>query len=70
MLKNILNLEGAQEISKNEQKAIKGGITRVCNDAIVLTHQCYWSNGAACSPGYAKNTAPCNHTAICCETLI
>ncbi|MCC9072091.1 hypothetical protein LNQ49_10920 [Flavobacterium sp. F-65] len=24
MLKNILNLEGAQELSKNEQKRIKG----------------------------------------------
>ena len=34
MLKNILNLNGAQEISKNEQKSINGGITRQCVDAI------------------------------------
>jgi hypothetical protein len=26
MLKNILNLEGAQQLSKNEQKSIKGGV--------------------------------------------
>ena len=26
MLKNILKLEGAQKLSKNEQKTIKGGI--------------------------------------------
>ena len=26
MLKNILNLEGAQELTKNEQKSIKGGV--------------------------------------------
>ena len=26
MLKNILKLEGAQELTKNEQKSIKGGL--------------------------------------------
>jgi hypothetical protein len=26
MLKNILNLEGAQKLTRNEQKAIKGGL--------------------------------------------
>jgi hypothetical protein len=26
MLKNILKLEGAQQLSKNEQKSIKGGL--------------------------------------------
>ncbi len=34
MLKNILNLNGAQEISKNEQKSINGGITKQCADAV------------------------------------
>jgi hypothetical protein len=29
MLKNILKLDGAQELSKNEQKSIKGGLA--CN---------------------------------------
>jgi hypothetical protein len=27
MLKNILNLNGAQQLSKNEQKSISGGIS-------------------------------------------
>ena len=30
MLKNILKLDGAQQLSKNEQKAISGG-RRACN---------------------------------------
>jgi len=34
MLKNILKLEGAQELTKNEQKSIKGGITEICAKAI------------------------------------
>jgi hypothetical protein len=35
MLKNILNLEGAQEISANEQKTIKGGNAPVCEEGSV-----------------------------------
>ena len=31
MLKNILNLEGAQKLTKNEQKNIKGGIPVGCH---------------------------------------
>jgi len=30
MLKNILNLEGAQQLSNNEQKKINGGIPQGC----------------------------------------
>ncbi|MEM0576073.1 hypothetical protein [Flavobacterium polysaccharolyticum] len=30
MLKNILNLEGAQQLSNNEQKEINGGIPSGC----------------------------------------
>ena len=30
MLKNILNLNGAQQLSKNEQQSIHGGGLRVC----------------------------------------
>ncbi|MEO8515839.1 MAG: hypothetical protein ABI426_03800 [Flavobacterium sp.] len=30
MLKNILNLEGAKKLTKNEQKAINGGIVPIC----------------------------------------
>ena len=43
MLKNILNLDGAQQLSKNEQKEINGGIpvpsgscaTTICGDGYV-----------------------------------
>lgn len=31
MLKNILSLEGAEELSANEQKMITGGNAPVCN---------------------------------------
>lgn len=30
MLKNILNLDGAQQLSKNEQKEINGGVPEGC----------------------------------------
>jgi hypothetical protein len=30
MLKNILNVEGAQKLTKNEQKSITGGKAPVC----------------------------------------
>jgi hypothetical protein len=33
MLKNILKLKGAQQLSKNEQKNISGGITEACANA-------------------------------------
>lgn len=32
MLKNILNLEGAKELSANEQKMISGGDAPICNE--------------------------------------
>jgi hypothetical protein len=35
MLKNILNLEGAQELSANEQKIIIGGDAPVCEEGLV-----------------------------------
>jgi hypothetical protein len=35
MLKNILNLEGAQEISASEQKTIVGGNAPVCEEGFV-----------------------------------
>jgi hypothetical protein len=34
MLKNILNLNGAQELSKEEQKGINGGVTEACAKAL------------------------------------
>lgn len=47
MLKNILNLEGAQEITKNEQKSIKGGL-RDCIDP--ATNTCKYYSLACASP--------------------
>jgi hypothetical protein len=44
MLKNILNLEGAQKLTKNEQKSINGG--RIACDA---THPC--PTGQCCTKG-------------------
>ena len=41
MLKNILNLEGAQQLSKNEQSYINGGGT-----------DCGTRPGVHCSDGY------------------
>ena len=38
MLKNILNLEGAQKLSKNEQKLIKGAGPELCEDDTVCYH--------------------------------
>jgi len=34
MLKNILKLDGAQQLSKNEQKEINGGIGEKCHPTI------------------------------------
>ena len=34
MIKNILNLEGAQLLTKTQQKNIHGGITKECADSI------------------------------------
>ena len=46
MLKNILNLEGAQQLSNKEQKQINGGIPYGCKQA--------WLNedGTSCGQGY------------------
>jgi hypothetical protein len=40
MLKNILNLDGAQQLSKNEQKEINGGlrVPKLCNDGGVQSN--------------------------------
>lgn len=40
MLKNILNLEGAQQISNNEQKTITGGLPYYCVQKIHLGGGC------------------------------
>jgi hypothetical protein len=38
MLKNILKLDGAQKLSKNEQKSISGGL--VCQTADICISNC------------------------------
>jgi hypothetical protein len=45
MLKNILKLEGAQKLTKNEQKSLIGGILRGCPAG---THQCEESGPYRC----------------------
>lgn len=63
MLKNILNLEGAQKLTQNEQKSIKGGITRCMVDAI--ENGCVLiASGATCPP----DTFPgaCGSSRLCC----
>ncbi|SHI34326.1 hypothetical protein [Flavobacterium terrae] len=47
MLKNILNLEGAQALSKNEQKSVKGGL-KDCIDP--MTGQCRYYSLACANP--------------------
>jgi hypothetical protein len=47
MLKNILNLEGAQKLTKNEQKSINGGAPVYCQRSQCDTNQAC-SSGAYC----------------------
>lgn len=50
MIKNILNLEGAEELSVSEQKSTLGGIAPLCDDGFTAkrctefgTVPAYWS---------------------------
>lgn len=59
MLKNILNLEGAQQLSKNEQQSIHGGKD---------PDWCYWQlPGTQCggSPEYICCGLVCKHEDDC-----
>lgn len=56
MLKNILKLNGAQELSKNQQKSIIGGLINCANNHdICPSGQCCKVSGNTCgtigSPG-------------------
>ena len=62
MLKNILNLEGAHELSNNEQKAINGGITDYCNSWIMAGF-CVRKGSLPCPAAY-----PVNGGGGCCCT--
>lgn len=50
MFKKNLKLEGAQELTKNELKAVKGGVTEVCAKALI-SGEAILKNGA-CPPEY------------------
>jgi hypothetical protein len=62
MLKNILNLDGAQQLSKNEQKTISGGITRA-------QLQCIESSGCYSTTGFCITNFQkpgCGLKNVCC----
>ncbi|MBS7254279.1 class IIb bacteriocin, lactobin A/cerein 7B family [Flavobacterium branchiicola] len=50
MLKKILNLNGAQELTKKELKAVNGGVTEACAKALSIG-AAILKNGA-CPPEY------------------
>lgn len=54
MLKNILNLKGAQQLNKTEQKSINGGGTA-----------CSSNPRRVCQPGYVMN--PIDY---CCYKIV
>lgn len=65
MLKNILNLDGAQQLTKNEQKSINGGIILPCVDSGKV---CTDIGNAACPRGqgcFIQDSDPDNFVAIC-----
>ncbi len=50
MLKNILNLDGAQQLSNDEQKSIKGGLPQYCVQMIHIDQTCDATmNAATCA---------------------
>ena len=51
MKKSIINLSGAQELSKNEQKSVKGGITQEM--AACLSRGCVMSSTSP-GPGWVR----------------
>ncbi len=65
MKKSILNLVGAQELSKAEQKSINGGLSRACADA-VATGVCVGKSGPCPTGWTASNSNPCPAT-WCCQ---
>jgi hypothetical protein len=57
MLKNILNLEGAQRLTKNEQKLIKGGLKDLAFDDGGACKKCCWAGTNNCSTGVEGGTS-------------
>jgi hypothetical protein len=56
MLKNILKLEGAQKLTKNEQKSISGGLAG-CH--MYFFEYCTTTQGACTDPKYISYCKPC-----------
>ncbi len=59
MLKNILNLEGAQQLSKNEQQLVIGG-----EDHSIVSTKCH------CTGAPPGNGVCCGQTPTCRYTMI
>ena len=55
MLKNILNLEGAQKLTKNEQKSISGGRMALAIEG--SCKKCCWAGTNNCSTGVEGGTS-------------
>jgi hypothetical protein len=64
MLKNILNLEGAQKLSQNEQKAINGGIGQNCKIFAPDIDDPFY-----CGPGYTFVSVMPTRGNYCCKTV-
>jgi hypothetical protein len=60
MLKNILKLDGAQQLTATEQKSINGGTTVICQKAMAQGDAIYEGFMGYCPPEYP------NHGGNCC----
>jgi len=56
MKKSILNLKGAQELTKNEQKAVSGGFNQCVNSVCQAGYVCCQS---ICYPAGSKWLSQC-----------
>jgi hypothetical protein len=65
MLKNILKLDGAQQLSKNEQKSISGGLPTGCMSAGCV-YLPYPSTAGVCPAGTVAQK--CSKR-VCCPTI-
>lgn len=62
MLKKILNLQDAQELSKNEQKSIIGGSAPICEEGYVAK-RCFGTTPAhwECVVIFPSGPGPCDN---------
>ncbi|MEO8515827.1 MAG: hypothetical protein ABI426_03740 [Flavobacterium sp.] len=64
MLKNILNLEGAQKLTVAEQKVINGGIGIGCKYVLPDVDDPFY-----CGPGYTFKSYVAGRGNYCCKTV-